>query len=192
MTLPLAVHRLGITGSAGTGKSTLAAAAARALGVPLVPEAMRAMLESGFDFHTLTRQGHMDLLRTQTDSLARTLAATEGGIVTDRTPLDFAAFWLSNGYGIDAPAATAALLERAVAAMADYSAVILLPWGGFAPPADGVRSQNPWHQLHFQTIVEGLCRRWVPPERLWMPPETPNVSGGMAAWVLDRIVSVPA
>ncbi len=188
------IHRVGVTGSAGTGKTTLVTTVSRALGVAIVPEAMRAMLEAGFDFHTLTRAGHMDLLRRQTDDLARRLAASGDSLVTDRTPLDFAAFWLSNGYGVDDPAATAALLERAVAAMADYTAVVLLPWGRFAPAADGVRSPNPWLQLHFQTVLEGLCRRWIAPDRLWIVPESAADPSARADWVLDRLgrVAVPA
>lgn len=185
-------HRIGITGSAGTGKSTLAAALARALGVPHVPEAMRGMLEAGFDFHDLTRQGHMDLLRRQTDDLSRRLAAAPGGLVTDRTPLDFAAFWLSNGYHVDDPAATAALLERAVAAMADYTAVILLPWGRFTPAADRVRSQNPWLHLHFQTVMEGLCGRWIAPDRLWTAPEGVDTPSARVDWALGRLLPVAA
>lgn len=179
--------RIGVTGSAGTGKTTLATGLAARLGAPLVPEAMRALLEAGFDFHAISRQDHMDLLRRQADDLARRLAAGDGGLVTDRTPLDFAAFWLSNGYGVDDPKATEALLERAVAAMADYSAVVLLPWGGFPPSDDGVRSVNPWLQLHFQTVMEGLCDRWLSPDRLIRIPDAAMAPTARVAWVLDRV-----
>lgn len=157
--------RLGITGSAGSGKTTLAGHLARRLNLPVLPEAMRAMLESGFDFHSLSRDQHRDLLRRQADDLARDLARTPGGLVSDRTPLDFVAFWLSNGFGVEDPAGTEALIERAVMAMADYSLVVVLPWGR-PVAADGVRSPNLWLQLHFQTVMEGLCRRWVAPDRL--------------------------
>lgn len=162
--------RLGITGSAGTGKTTLAGRLAQTLELPLLPEAMRAMLEAGFDLHSLTRAEHRSLLRGHADALARDLARTDGGLVSDRTPLDFVAFWLSNGYGVEDPDGTEALLARAVAAMAEYSLVIVLPWGR-PIPADGVRSANPWHQLHFQAIMEGLCRRWIPADRLLILPD---------------------
>ncbi|QJE72175.1 ATP-binding protein [Aerophototrophica crusticola] len=155
--------RIGITGSAGTGKTTLAEALAGALGVPLVPEAMRALLKAGFDFHSLTREGHRALIRQQADDLAAVLARDKGGLVTDRTPLDFAAFWLANGYQVDDEPGTEALLARAVAAMADFTLVVVTPWGELPLGDDGVRSRNPWHQLQFQELVEGLCRRWLPP-----------------------------
>ncbi|MFM2043899.1 MAG: hypothetical protein RLY86_2475 [Pseudomonadota bacterium] len=158
-------NRIGITGCAGSGKTTLATALAGRLGVPLLPEAMRAMLEAGFDFHSLTREGHRTLLRDQADRLAADLACQPRGLVSDRTPLDFAAFWLSNGFGVEDPMGTEVLLARAVAAMADYSLVVLLPWGD-PIRADGIRTPNPWHQLHMQTILEGLVHRYVCPRRL--------------------------
>jgi nicotinamide riboside kinase len=157
--------RIGVTGSAGTGKTTLAARLSRDLDLPLRDEAMRQRLVAGFDFHAITRGDHRGMLATDTDDLARALAAGDG-LVTDRTPLDMAAFWLSNGFGVDDPVATESLLSRAVCAMADYSLVVLLPWADLPLAADGVRGVNPWMQLHFQTVLEGLCGRYVAPSRL--------------------------
>ncbi|WP_162306063.1 AAA family ATPase [Oleisolibacter albus] len=184
-----AAPRLGITGSAGTGKTTLAAAVACRLAVPVLPEAMRALLEQGFDLHSLSRDQHRDLLCRQADALACDLARIDGGLVSDRTPLDMAAFWLSNGYGVDDPAATEALLARAIMALADYSHIVLLPWGAMPLAADGVRSPNPWLQLHFQTIIEGLCRRWVEPARLIALPETAMAPEARCAFVLERLAA---
>lgn len=185
----MAYHpRIGITGSAGTGKTTLAGQIAAALGAPLVEEAMRRRLEQGFDFHQIDRATHRALLASEAEDLARLLAAPNPrGLVTDRTPLDMAAFWLSNGYGMDDPAATEALLARAICAMADYDAVLLLPWGGLPLEADGIRSANPWLHLHFQTVMEGLCRRWLAPDRFFILPESVKSRGARLSWVMDRL-----
>lgn len=180
-------HRIGITGSAGVGKTTLATALGGRLGLPVMAEAMRPMLEAGFDFHALTREQHRHLIRGQADALVRAMALEGAGFVTDRTPLDFAAFWLSNGFGVDDPAGTEALLARAVAAMADYSAVLLLPWGCIPLEDDGVRYPNPWMQLHFQELVEGLCRRWVDPARLVVVPDRAMAPAERLDWVLRRL-----
>ena len=185
--------RIGITGSAGTGKTTLASQVAAALDAPLVEEAMRRRLEQGFDLHRIDRATHRALLASEAEDLARLLAApAPRGLVTDRTPLDMATFWLSNGYGMDDPAATEALLGRAICAMADYDAVLLLPWGALPLDADGIRSANPWLHLHFQTVMEGLCRRWLAPDRFFMMPETIRSRDARLSWVLDRLAMAMA
>ncbi len=158
--------RIGITGSAGTGKTSLAATLSHLLDLPVRAEGMRDRLAAGFDPHSLSRDGHRRMIAGDADDLALDLARDRGGLITDRTPLDMAAFWLANGFGVDDPAATEALLARAVCAMADYDLVVLLPWGEHPIAADGIRSPNPWLQLHFQTVLEGLCHRYVAPRRL--------------------------
>lgn len=180
--------RIGITGSAGTGKTSLAATVSRLLHLPLRREAMRDRLLAGFDPHALSRDGHRRMIAGDADDLALDLARAPDGLITDRTPLDMAAFWLVNGFAVDDPAGTEALLARAVCAMADYDLVVLLPWGERPIAADGVRSTNPWMQLHFQTVVEGLCRLYVAPERLLF------VRGGVpaemtATLIIDRVGS---
>ncbi|HYE51948.1 MAG TPA: AAA family ATPase [Azospirillaceae bacterium] len=180
--------RIGIAGSAGTGKTTLAGMAAARLGLPLHEEPMRARLAAGFDLHALTREGHRALLRADALDLARR-AAGDAGLVADRTPLDYAAFWLCNGFAVEDPAATAALLEAAVAAVADFTLVVLAPWGVLAPEADGVRSTDPWHQLHFHAVVAELARRWVPPSRLLALPDAPLAPEARLALLLERLGS---
>mgnify|MGYP000556570405 CR=1 FL=1 len=158
--------RIGITGSAGTGKTRLATTLSNVLNLPVRAERMRERLAAGFDPHSLSRDGHRRMLAGDADDLALDLARDRDGLITDRTPLDMAAFWLANGFGVDDPLATEALLARAVCAMADYDLVVLLPWGEHPITADGIRSANPWMHLHFQTVVEGLCQRYVSPARL--------------------------
>lgn len=182
--------RIGITGSAGTGKTMLAADLSRRLDLPLRGEIMRERLAAGFDFHDLTRDGHRRLLAGDAADLALDLARNDAGLITDRTPLDMAAFWLANGFGVDDPGATEVLLAQAVCAMADYSLVVLLPWGAAPIAVDGVRSTNPWMQLHFQTVLEGLCWRYVAPSRLLLLDGMAVDADARAAFVQDRLARI--
>lgn len=178
--------RIGITGSAGTGKTSLATDLSRLLGLPVRPERMRDRLEAGFDPHALARDGHRRLLTHDADDLAQDLARSHQGLITDRTPLDMVAFWLANGFGIDDPAATEALLARAICAMADYDLVVVLPWGARPIADDSVRSTNPWMQLHFQTLVEGLCQRYVAPTRMLFATGS-GTREALARLIQDRV-----
>lgn len=181
--------RIGLTGSAGVGKTTLALTLAATLDVPVAEEPMRARLRAGFSLHSLSREEHRTLLAGDAAGL-ESLAEGEahrGGFVADRTPLDYAAFWLCAGYAADDPVGTDALIQRAAAAVAGWDLVVVLPWGAFPVEDDGYRYPNPWHQLHVQTVMEGLCRRYVPAERLAFLPESLLDPEARCAWVLRRL-----
>lgn len=178
--------RIGITGSAGTGKTTLAMMLAAAFGIPVLPEAMRSRLQGGLSLRSLTREEHRRLLREDAEVLAERAGACPDGFVADRTPLDFVAFWLSNGYAADEPEATAAFLAGAAEAVAAWDLVVVLPWGALPLVEDGVRYANPWHQLHVQTVMEGLCRRHVPGNRLLFLPEGLREAEARCDWIMRR------
>lgn len=158
--------RIGIVGSAGVGKTTLALTLAATLDAPVLHEAMRARLEAGFSLAGLSRDEHQRLLLADAADVAGLVEASTEGCVADRTPLDFLAFWFCNGYGADSPRETALFVERAVAALTLFDLILVLPWGVLPLEDDGVRFANPWHQLHAQMVIEELARRYVPAERL--------------------------
>ncbi|MBK8907599.1 MAG: AAA family ATPase [Rhodospirillales bacterium] len=138
--------RIAITGSAGVGKTTLATALAARLALPLVREGMRERLEGGLDLHALGRDGVGALIEAlfveHLGDVDRAVT-TAGGFVSDRCPLDSAAFWLCYGFGMDGDA-TSRIFERAAAAVGGHDLIVMLPWGVLPLVADGVRSANPW------------------------------------------------
>lgn len=183
--------RLAISGSAGTGKTALGGRLAERLGLPFLPEGMRARIEAGLDLHALNHAEHRALVQELYDEALAAMAAAEaryGGFVVDRCPLDYLAFWLYYGFADDEPA-TAAFAERIAADMAGCDAVIVLPWGVLPLESDGVRSPNRWRQLHFQALFEGLAHAQVAPDRLfWLPP-TVTALEARAGWVIDAVIS---
>lgn len=180
--------RIGLTGSAGVGKTTLALTLGATLDAPVLHEAMRARLEAGFSLAGLSREEHQRLLLSDAaDLAAMTAAAAETGCVADRTPLDFLAFWFCNGYGADSPAETTAFVERTAVALRDFDMVLVLPWGALPLVDDGVRFANPWHQLHAQMVIEELCRRYAPADKLAFLPADIVEPDARCRWALRRL-----
>ena len=176
--------RIAITGSAGTGKSTLAAALGERLGAPVVPEGMREYLErTGIDLHDVGPDGLRRLVLALWEE--RLPLESAPSFVADRCSVDFAAFWLF--YRFDHSPDTSARQATWAAHAARYDRVVVLPFGGISLVGDGIRTANQWTQLHFQLLLEGLLRRTVEPARLlWLPAAARTVEA-RAAWVLQRI-----
>lgn len=186
---PPRLPRIAVTGSAGVGKTTLATAVAARLAVPLVREGMRERLEGGLDVHALGRDGFCALVEAlfveHLEDVGRAVAKA-GGFVSDRCPLDSAAFWLCYGFGTDEDT-TACVFNRAAAAIGGHDLVVVLPWGVLPLVADGVRSTNPWLQLHYQLVLEGVLRRWGAETRVVALPAELTVLGDRVAWVIDQL-----
>lgn len=184
--------RIAVSGSAGTGKTTLGGRLAERLGVPFLAEGMRRRLESGLDLHHLTRDQHRALFDELFDGKLTAMTEAErtaGGFVVDRSALDFAAFWLYYGFGHDEDA-TARLMETVRRAAGRYDLILLLPWGTFPLAADGVRSTNPWIQLHFQALLEGLVARLLPAGLVVPLPRSITTPEARLAWALDQVARV--
>jgi broad specificity phosphatase PhoE/nicotinamide riboside kinase len=180
--------RIALSGSAGTGKTTLGRALAAALDLPYLAEGMRRRLESGLDLHQLDHRALQDLLQQlweeqQADEDAA--IAAHGGFVADRSSADYAAFWLHYGFAEDRDA-TARFYGETLRHLARYDRVVLLPWGVLPLQADGVRSTNPWIQRRFQALVEGLLHRELVGRRLLLLPAEAALERRVA-WVLDRV-----
>ena len=164
--------RLTLAGSAGTGKTTLGRALSEHFGVPYVPEGMRSRIEGGLDLHALGHEGLrglvVDLWREQ-QALQQAAVRDHGGFVADRSPMDFAAFWITYHFTDDHDKSLKFFTETR-AGMSDVDRIIVLPWGVLPLVADGVRTANPWVQRGFQALLEGLVQRECAPEALaWMP-----------------------
>lgn len=178
--------RIGVAGSAGVGKTTLALTLAATLDMPVLHEAMRERLEAGFSLAGLSREEHQEILRRDATELAARVEAAHDGCVADRTPLDFLAFWFCNGYGADSPAETADFVVSATAALDRFDLIVVLPWGAVPLVSDGVRFANPWHQLHTQMVIEELHRRYAPPDRLAFMPADIVTPDERCRWALRR------
>ena len=155
--------RLALAGSAGTGKTTLGQRLAQDFNVPFLEEGMRARLEAGLDLHTLDIEQLVELVESlwqeQRTNEAEAIS-THGGFVSDRSSVDFAAFWLHYGFAHDRDRA-AAFIRDTISHAEAYDGIIVLPWNALPLVADGYRSTNPWIQKRYQALLEGLLHRDV-------------------------------
>ncbi len=181
--------RIAISGSAGTGKTALGKALAKRLDLPFIPEGMRERLAAGLDVHALSVVQFRDLVVDLYDEAQANMAratAKHGGFVADRGPTDYLAFWLYYGFADDL-AATEAFAARTAEDAARLDATVVLPWGAIPLIADGIRAPNPWRQLHFQALFEGLVRTRIESERLWWLPADTLSLPDREEWVVNRI-----
>ncbi len=155
------VLRIALSGSAGTGKTTLGRKLADELGVPFVEEGMRRRIEGGFRPHGYGSREWAALIRELWDEQRAVEDAATGGFVADRSSLDFAAFWLHYGLHEDVDATELFVAEMREHAQR-YDRIVLLPWGTLPLVDDGVRSTNRWTQLRYHGILEALLERMGP------------------------------
>ena len=153
--------RIALSGSAGTGKTTLGRALASELGLPFIEERMRLRLEAGLRLGAMTHKQLEALHRELWAEQSALEASYPDGFVADRSSLDYAAFRLQYGF-FDEGLGTDAFFETAIAHAQTYSHILLFPHGALPLVVDGVRAPNPWLQLRFQLCVEGLLERHVP------------------------------
>jgi broad specificity phosphatase PhoE/nicotinamide riboside kinase len=163
--------RIALSGSAGTGKTTLGKRLAAELGIVFIEERMRQRLERGFDLHGLTPAAWRALMDEDWSAQRAAEEDAAGGFVSDRSSLDFAAFWLHYALYED-ERSTDAWMERMSADARSYDKILLLPWGSLPLEQDGVRSTNRWTQLRYQTILEGVLERFARPEAVVRVPDT--------------------
>jgi nicotinamide riboside kinase len=166
---PLSHLRIAVCGSASTGKTSLATALARQLGLPYLNEEMRDYLENGgIDLTTLPIVEVGQIL-TKLWSVRIEKERQNSAFVADNSSLDFAAYALYYGCLDDDNAHI--LLEETCAHVATYDVVLVLPWGAIPYVTDGIRTANRHLQLRYQLILESLLQHHVDPKKIHSLPK---------------------
>jgi uroporphyrin-III C-methyltransferase len=176
--------RIAVTGSAGSGKTTLARELAARLGLGVVPEEGRAWIEDGGP--PLAQLAPAEA-RAVIEELWRRRVAAEGshaGFVADGCSLDLAARALHHGCAATGDTGTEALLEASGAHAASYDAILVLPWGGIPYERGDVRSAEPYMELRYQLVLEGLLRAHAVPARVHQLPRGLDTPRARLEWAL--------
>lgn len=153
--------RIGIVGSAGCGKTTLAHNLASHLQVPYIQDHVLGVLrENGRD----SWRGVNDVVqrrRIREEALKRKISAeTEhDAFVSDKTVIDYLAYWLQNQSEHEERHNNQAFVDQCRAAAARYDVLVFLPYREQVDFAVG-RNQDPTHNLKVAAHKRGLLALW--------------------------------
>jgi len=182
--------RISICGSASVGKTTLAHALAQNLRLTCIREEMRDYLQATA----------VDLAALPLDEVEAVLLAlwrerqqqelTTEAFVADTSALDFAAHALY--YDCLSAANQKTLITQAIVHLDRYDAIIVLPWGVLPYEQDGIRPLDPYSQLRYQMLLEGLLRRHVSANRLYFVPQVLLHLDDRVRWTMTSLASIRA
>jgi len=157
--------RIGIVGSAGTGKSSLGMMLAKELGIPFLPSksiTTDILNRDGYDHSCgiqvekfLAQEGRQDSI------LKRTVAdqKSSDSFVTDRTVVDLAAYAIAELHSSDTKKVNS-IVENCRANIGLYSHIVVCPWGKVPLKANARRTLNPWYQFIIHGLDLALMNMW--------------------------------
>lgn len=158
--------RIGIVGSAGTGKSMLGMCFEARTGVEFIAAkniTTDILVRDGYDYtaqiqvERFLAHGHR-----QHEIMERTRSAQDGvdAFITDRTFVDLAAYALREMHESD-PKEMRAILDTCRDEVGRYTHLFLCPWAGVdLRRSNQKRTLNPYYQLLIHMIEVGLLEDW--------------------------------
>lgn len=157
--------KISVSGSAGTGKTSFANAAAVRCGCPVVPETYDDFFDESYDFVQPASRLQQRIFETLEKKNA--LENEQADFIADRCPVDLFNLWLSRGFAND-ESKTADLYNRCRSYVRKYDYIVVLPWGALPltqldGPIPRRRVMNSWIQLYNHSAVIGLLQQWVAP-----------------------------
>ena len=149
--------RVALTGSAGTGRATIAKRLAAHFECEAITNLSRHMLDAeGFQYGQGIKVETFLACQDRPQRLLELKKQKEAGkeaFITDRSWVDFAAYRIIEN-NQDPNVSTD--IEDAMCMMDNYDAVILVPWNRQPLTVDNVRTINPWYQFMVEAVIKRL------------------------------------
>ena len=160
--------KIAITGTSGTGKSTLTHALAQQLGLIAIDEHYEPL------FDTKVKSDFPPRLSRILENKHQ-LEVSANNFVVDRLPLDLIHIWLNqSGHKIN-PALTRAFLERCIRLTSGYDFVVVTPWNSIPLLPTGnllPRNMDILEQLRNHASLVGHVHMWVEKTRIIEIPQS--------------------
>jgi len=165
--------KIAISGSAGTGKTTLATALAAKIDCATIAECYDEFFDDICEFIKPTSRLQHKIIETL--ELKNRIEDERGEFIADRCPVDLFNLWLSRGFG-ENQIKTVDFYNRCRSYIRKYDCIVVLPWSALPLMQiknHGGRRQrvmNSWTQLYNHSTIIGLLQQWVAPNRLLPVP----------------------
>ena len=166
--------RIAVSGSAGSGKTSLVESLSNKLNLKIIPE----HYDEFFD-----EQGrHLKPPKRLMQKIDKVLdikhkQELDAGIfIVDRCPIDLFNLWMTRGFH-SSKRHTDEFQKKCIKYLKKYDAVILLPWGDI--PLKQIdqkgsrrkRVMMPWIQFRHHSTIIGIAMQWVPLKKIIAVPK---------------------
>ena len=157
--------RIGLTGTSGTGKSSLAEMVSAKLGIPVLKskEITESILKrDGYDYGSgIQIERFLANTGRQNEMLRRTIEQQAvPNFVTDRTVIDLAAYAVCEMHHNDVTALRR-IIETCHKNVSTYTHLFLCPWKDVPVENTHKRTLNPWYQFCIHIMERGILDEWL-------------------------------
>jgi nicotinamide riboside kinase len=171
--------RIAITGSAGTGKTTLAQALATHLGVPYIPDYVEVVLkeEAGGTWKGVRDTRLRKNIRLQAIEKKMKAETEAEAFVSDKSVVDYLAYWILNQAEFETKEQNWGIVELIQPHVHRYTHRLILPFRADIEWGEN-RNTDPFHNYKLSAMKRGLFDQFGVPVI-----ETPYTFGeDIAAW----------
>ena len=189
--------KIGISGAANCGKTTIARKIATDLGLPLIDEGFES-INPGLT-RDRTPQENLKVFLSILEEKRRLEFSNASGFVADRTPIDLVVFLCAHPQ----PHEDVSFMEQingfrltAKSYIEDYDYLVIPPWGvvSYSEITRGVPGfcqspMNPWTNYLRHMAFLGTASSWLPQERILQPPADVITANQITEWLLSVTAS---